>query len=173
MRNPTLNYDFSWIWSLKTLNKIKFFLWLCSHNKLPCKTYLNRSCLPIDINCSTCHHVIKSPTHFFFDCSITKNFCLDLGLNLHFISSHHEHWLQIINKLNIPLPIKHINWAEFYPFALWHIWITRNHTTFNHSNIPLKLYIISLRAQEYKFSTYINGETTTYKEINIKWYKPP
>ncbi|KAK4710440.1 hypothetical protein R3W88_004953 [Solanum pinnatisectum] len=44
----------SWIWSLNCPNKIKFFLWLCHHNRLPTKSYLKSIGIDISDLCNLC-----------------------------------------------------------------------------------------------------------------------
>lgn len=38
---PSNAFSSSWVWKINTFNKIKFFLWLCSYNRLPTKEYLH------------------------------------------------------------------------------------------------------------------------------------
>lgn len=63
---PPIPYNFEWIWSLHTLEKIKFFLQLCSHNRLPTKAYLHHIGLNIERTCSICNkHARKHTPHLF------------------------------------------------------------------------------------------------------------
>lgn len=84
-------YTFEWIWSLKTLNKIQFFLWLCYHNMLPTNMYLHHIGLSTDPSCPLCHSSPEAIEHLFLNCYIVRKFWLDLGLNMHFIINTHTH----------------------------------------------------------------------------------
>ncbi|KAH0650465.1 hypothetical protein KY284_030377 [Solanum tuberosum] len=44
---------------------------------------------------------------------------------MHYIMSTLTHWLQNIHDLDAPLSDTNLYWKDFYPFALWHIWLHR------------------------------------------------
>lgn len=62
-----LDHDYKWIWSLQCPNKIKLFLWLRQHNRLPIRNYLNS--IGIEIN-SSCHirNIPETIKHIFLEC---------------------------------------------------------------------------------------------------------
>lgn len=74
---PSLNnqIEYSWVWTLPCPNKIKYFLWQCLHNKLPCRKYLPRIGINIDPICHICDSREEEiVTHIFFDYKTTKPF---------------------------------------------------------------------------------------------------
>lgn len=66
-------YHIHWIWSLNTLNKIKLFLWLCSHNRLPTNSHLHHLGIITNPSCPICHNAIDTITHVFLECHLVKN----------------------------------------------------------------------------------------------------
>ncbi|KAH0653027.1 hypothetical protein KY289_030705 [Solanum tuberosum] len=47
---------------------------------------------------------------------------------MHYIMSTLTHWLQNIHDLDAPLSDTNLYWKDFYPFALWHIWLHRTNS---------------------------------------------
>lgn len=73
--------DFSWIWNLKCLNKIKYFLWKCLHNKLPTRSYLNYIGINIDPICPTCKSENETNDHIFIRCKMVRDIWIFKCLN--------------------------------------------------------------------------------------------
>lgn len=67
------NNYFNLIWKLKVLhNKLKTFLWLLQHDKLPTGAFLQK----IGINCNPCFYltICETTIHLFFNCPNAKLF---------------------------------------------------------------------------------------------------
>jgi len=60
--------DYNWIWSLNCPNKIKYFMWLCNHNRLPTCHYLNSVGINIEPLCVMCSRP-ETITHIFLHCN--------------------------------------------------------------------------------------------------------
>lgn len=84
-------YDFKWIWEFKCPNKIKYFLWQCLHNRLPCRQYFQHIGINIDNMCAMCHNKEESPRHIFLTCSIVQSLWAHLGIMIP--PNSNEHWL--------------------------------------------------------------------------------
>lgn len=83
--------SFRWIWNLKILNKIKFFIWLMHHNKLPTKSTLHHRGIDINHNCPICGHNSESQQHIFVKYENIISFWLKLIQN-----SNDSHQLSLI-----------------------------------------------------------------------------
>ncbi|CAL2258639.1 unnamed protein product [Prunus armeniaca] len=60
------------IWALKIPNKIKFFLWRCVWDLLPCgQTLFKRKITPTSI-CHSCHRKVESVLHAIWGCEVAK-----------------------------------------------------------------------------------------------------
>lgn len=58
--NTTVEKDFNWVWKLSCPNKLRYFIWLCHHDRLPTKHYLYHIGINIDTLCSICHQSINT-----------------------------------------------------------------------------------------------------------------
>ncbi|KAK4711266.1 hypothetical protein R3W88_005779 [Solanum pinnatisectum] len=175
--NNKTDYSFQWIWSLNTLHKIKHFLWLCSHNRLPTNSYLHHLGIITDPSCPICHNAVESTTHTLLECHLVKKLWLDMGLNMYHIANTHSHWLHNLHNLDIPLYKNKITWKDFYPFALWYIWLQRNHTVFRSNNpmtTPSTLFqLIMVRVSEFKHLSTASAHDSSKIDIRILWFPPP
>lgn len=72
MRNPNQT---PLIWKPHTPNKVKFFLWLLHHNKLPTKFLFNHKVLQINPNS---HLVAENIHRIFFECLNIHDFSVDM-----------------------------------------------------------------------------------------------
>lgn len=71
IHHNTVKKDFNWIWTMKIPNKIKHFLWLLNHNRLPCRSTLSRMDIPIEPTCKSC--LLEDTTHIFWWCQQTSS----------------------------------------------------------------------------------------------------
>lgn len=69
---PEETKDYSWVWKVPTLNKIKAFLWLVVHNTLPTTLMLSRRNISDTDICSICYKEKKDIEHIFFRCTYSK-----------------------------------------------------------------------------------------------------
>lgn len=53
--------SFALLWKLKTLNKVKYFLWQCNYDHLPTKTYLCHIGIDTPLQCLVCLNIEESP----------------------------------------------------------------------------------------------------------------
>lgn len=54
------------VWSLRTLGKIKHFIWKCVHSILPIRENLFRRKITSELNCPVCRMDCETLPHFFF-----------------------------------------------------------------------------------------------------------
>lgn len=131
MHTNTDHRKFSWIWAL---NKIKFFIWLCYHNRLPTSIYLKNIGLDVDPFCKT-RNQPEIIEHIFLQCVHVHVQKLWDNLNINrtiksLASQQNGNWLTLLKNLKVKLKNEHLNWKQAFPFNLWHIWLNRNHNLF-------------------------------------------
>lgn len=164
-------YDFGWVWKINTLCKINFFLWLCSHNRLPTSSYLHYIGLSQDPTCPVCGLQPETITHIFTQCYVAQKFWLDMGLNLSNVDVYGTCWLNILKSLSPPDNSN--TWLTLLSFAIWHIWINRNNNVFNKKFDFPNAALVHDKSDEYvnTISSHSNG--IGYVSINIRWCPPP
>ncbi|KAK4717875.1 hypothetical protein R3W88_016213 [Solanum pinnatisectum] len=60
------NKNFNWIWKIKAPNKIKLFIWLLYHKKLPTNQYLNLIGMNMSFVCTFCETANETINHIIF-----------------------------------------------------------------------------------------------------------
>lgn len=75
--------DYQWIWKLRTLNKIKLFLWQCYRDRLPTKSYLHKIGVTNDYLCPICKNRDGTITHIFLHNVVAQTFWDSLGIDTH------------------------------------------------------------------------------------------
>lgn len=103
---------------LNTLPKIKTFLWLCSHNKIPSNAHIYHLGLLTNANCAICNDEIENLTHILFDFPWLRKLWLDMGLNMNNLINTSAHWLSIINNIKILLWNSSVSWRVFLPILI-------------------------------------------------------
>lgn len=128
--------SFSWIWKLPVPPKVRHFIWLCSHDRLPTTSYLHKIQIMPNIICPTCKAPSESTTHMFFQCSPTRTIWTNLGIlkeidTIHNNSLQPLYWLKriLLTATYPPLPYG-LPPKIFLTFCLWHIWLNRNRNAF-------------------------------------------
>ncbi|KAK4718482.1 hypothetical protein R3W88_016820 [Solanum pinnatisectum] len=72
IREP--NVKFKWIWAVNAPNKIRTFLWLLYHRRLPTNHSLKERGINVDPKCSYCDYPKEDSDHIFFACPSMLNF---------------------------------------------------------------------------------------------------
>lgn len=67
-------FPHAWLWRIRSLNKIKFFLWLCAHERLPTTQYLHRLGIMPEALCPICHLPPETVKHMLFQCPVAQKF---------------------------------------------------------------------------------------------------
>lgn len=96
MSNPDKKPNYNWIWNLQCPNKIKFFIWQCMHNKIPCRAYLHNIGINIYPSGPMCKEGLEDASHIFIKCSIAARFWSSIGLIVS-QSDVPTHWLTFNN----------------------------------------------------------------------------
>lgn len=129
--------NFQWIWHLHIPPKIKFFLWLCCHNRLPTTTYLHRLGITQFPTCFLCHQSEETIFHILLHCPHAQSFWKYLGrvtpLATFTINTDAPcSWLKHLLTTNLHATPYAINFTTLASFVIWPLWLTRNNNLFNH-----------------------------------------
>lgn len=127
--HPTTN-TFKWIWALPIYPKVKTFIWLLNHNRLPSCHFLNSINIITNATCHYCQDGDETLQHIFLKCPNAKTYWASIGLQSHIMSltqrNHPQQWLHnLINLKILNLPYE-INLRTFLPLSMWNIWLVRN-----------------------------------------------
>ncbi|KAM3236215.1 hypothetical protein P3L10_016252 [Capsicum annuum] len=171
---------FADIWKANAPNKVKTFLCLLTHGKLPSNSYLSRIGLNIDPLCSYCYSSPETVNRIFFRCPNAVNFWRDLQLQATstFLISlpdlNHTNWIRTWKQVqNLPFN-EYTTCGTLIPQCLWAIWKIRNQNQFNQSleRIPTDLPINLALEMD-----LIISKETTHKnqsiQLSLKWEPPP
>lgn len=85
-----------WIWKAKVLPRIQYFVWLCYHESVGVKEFLNQRGMLLDTQCLLYHTSSKSILHALHDYKVVKHVWNQLGenrVNSSFFSSNLQDWL--------------------------------------------------------------------------------
>ena len=96
----SVNHEFEgdWIWKIKILPRIQFFVWKCFHNSIGVKGCLASRGVSSDPYCSRCRDEPKTIIHLLRDCGDSKELWKQLGISkmdrnfLHVIFIHGWSW---------------------------------------------------------------------------------
>lgn len=124
-----------WIWKAPCYNKIRFFIWKCTHNRLPKWKYLAHIENGISQDCPHCIQP-ESTIHVLQDCHWAREFWIAFlgNLQLDFFQLPLLCWLHQNLENNTLVPNHHIPWNIIFAFGLWQLWLSRNATIFRSTN---------------------------------------
>lgn len=127
---------FTWIWTQKLHNKIKFFLWLVIYDRLHTSQYLHSRGINLSHMCFFCNKE-ETIEHILITCDNAKYFRDNLSLqsqislSIQNIMTDQNRWGCILNKVNQQNLNNLLKWGQLLPLCLWQIWLTRNSNCFN------------------------------------------
>ncbi|BFG35445.1 hypothetical protein CerSpe_217190 [Prunus speciosa] len=122
------DYDWKFLWSLRTPPKLYFFLWLTAQGKLLTNEQRVKRNLAEDSACAVCDYPTESILHIFRDCNRAKDVWNDLLISPHnssFFQMDFKPWL----KANLMSKIKwqaDVPWYLVFVATCWHLWKWRN-----------------------------------------------
>lgn len=141
--------DFSWIWNFDVPTKLRHFLWLLNHNRLPITSYLYHIHCIDSPYCLICHSSTEeTASHLFIHCKSVDPLWAQLNIitQVHrlreviFEYQHPSMWLHCLINLVPHQPIiPHVPNKVLLTYCLWSIWLARNRTIFQ--NIPFKVSV--------------------------------
>lgn len=114
-----------WIWGTKVPNKVKIFAWLYSKNRLSMKANLLDKHVMEDAVCGRCDHPSEDRHHVFFDCKLSKEVWIILGLRLLSTAADNDVWALPSDCQQDPA-----TWPFVFLTILWRLWDARNGAIF-------------------------------------------
>lgn len=162
--------DLNWVWNLQCSNKIKFFLLVCSYNKLPCR--ISRICININEQCNICRREPETISHIFISCPIVYSLWRQLGINTSYFLLSKANWLLYLKEKSPQIPHKHLFWNILFPFTICNIWLIRNSNNINNISNEVTLKWIINQSIEYKLLTERESNWDRKIDLNISWTKP-
>ena len=174
---PVPPFFASWIWKVKTLPRIKTFLWMCSHNSIGVKSCLVRRGVINDEMCPVCQRESESILHALRDCSSVKAVWCYLGIqatNRDFWNANLQEWLNANGRMSKSLIIGKPPWSMIFPFAIWNVWKSRNKFVFKRKtqNPGLAAEIIK-QTEEFLYCVYSPRSPICKVIKRICWERPP
>ncbi|KAF7830619.1 Trimethylguanosine synthase [Senna tora] len=160
-----------WVWRTSCHSRLKFFLWSCVSNALPCRSILNRRGINVPPHCPTCGHHEETISHIFMECPNSK--LIWQHLNTTPTTTDFLPWLKqnalcdSSSSLNTPLGTNFI-------YCLWHIWLSRNQLIFKNQNWPPNMILRKGLAAAAEFF-HLNPQHSSLlnsNNIQIKWHPP-
>ncbi|OIS98531.1 putative ribonuclease h protein, partial [Nicotiana attenuata] len=169
------NLDYKWIWKSNTLNKLKYFMWLLTLNRLPTATFLAKRNICTSDICTICGTEKENIKHMLFYCTHSKEIWRQCHIEHNYPPSDNElstfYWLK--HQLNSNKRYnQYITWPVFLPFLLWYLWTTRNEKIFHKSSPYPNISKVINSTQEFLFLSNWNPIRTPKRTILIKWQPP-
>ncbi|GLT74169.1 hypothetical protein SLA2020_459820 [Shorea laevis] len=174
--NTEPNSNWNWLWKVKTLPKISFFIWLLAHNSIPTRATLATRGLQIPNTCPRCSSP-ETPIHALSDCP----FILSFWQCTHFLDTLQSSfslslldWIKINCSSKLFFSSPTLPWSSVCCFLLWHIWLDRNQLCFRNTS-----HIGSIRHKSLSLATeFWSSRNHIVKRISsdfiaIYWTKPP
>lgn len=171
--------SFNWIWSLEVPNKIKHFMWLLNHNRLPCNHTLHRMGVPVGPFFKYCANQNEDIPHIFWLCpqssALWNRVFQKLNCPIPLIANlNSDNFLQIVQSWSHNLMVDHhINLQVLTVFYLREIWRYRNKNVFNNTNSYPSFQNGYTNATEYIFLAPVSSNPTQNFLISVHWNPPP
>jgi hypothetical protein len=136
--SPSLqDFHGRWIWGSKVPNKVKIFAWLYFKNRLSTKANLFDKNVMEDAICGRCAHPSEDRCHVFFDCKLSKDVWLMLGIRSLSTAADNDVWALPSDCHQDPA-----TWPSVLLTILWRLWDARNGAIFwNERHLPQDVII--------------------------------
>ncbi|KAL0000646.1 hypothetical protein SO802_014427 [Lithocarpus litseifolius] len=170
------NFSGKWLWTLKTLPKIKVFLWKCLHLSLPVKAVLAHRGIDGLGGCDSCTGAEESIIHVLRDCSTAKSFweCSSYpdSFKLSF-SDDLEPWIKKNSFGSTMAAGKDYEWRNFFLLGLWNLWLQRNRRAFKQQPAnPDLVKVVEMQTRELMYCVLEPNGGKDRQVRQVKWLKP-
>lgn len=124
-----------WFWKIKLPQKLKTFLWLIFHDKLPTNLMRAKRGINTSVCCPRCNLALENMDHLFRDCpkaiAIWDKIPSGRSMRAGFINSTSD-WISAnLKKKKIFHLGTDIPWNIIFGITLWQIWKDRNRMGFD------------------------------------------
>ncbi|XP_043700415.1 uncharacterized protein LOC122651162 [Telopea speciosissima] len=157
------------IWNIKTLPKVKNFLWRCCANGVASSENLMKRHIPIDPSCSRCGHDPKSIDHLLFLCPIARAAWFGSNLTV---------GIPVDGPFTLAQLLLHWPCLNFHDkrcnedvlcllsFMCWNIWLARNDLVFGIKDWTPEDIISQAQASSTKFLSISRGNTLSVRNTH-------
>ena len=165
----------NWIWKLKILPKIQLFIWKCLLKSIPTKTVLALRGFIGDTSCDWCHEDQETIIHIIRDCPVASRFWVEADCPSHLRYSFDldiSDWLKLNACFSSKVPGKEQQWATFFLFGIWNLWLFRNKRLFAR---PLSYNLrkaVENQVAEYFYCVLNHVNGSRVMRIAVGWTKP-
>ncbi|KAH0780378.1 hypothetical protein KY290_006805 [Solanum tuberosum] len=173
------NEKLKWIWNANAPNRIKTFLWLLYHRRLPTNHSLQQKEINVNPKCHYCDYPRKDSNYIFFYCQKSLNLWNSIQARSSNQGSpitdiiNETNWIDEWNKLRGKQFNQWLDWNTLIPFCLWNIWITGNNNTFNDQKNSISSHQTISQINEYSLLIGKQGNTKARKTTMIVKEEPP
>ncbi|KAL0007753.1 hypothetical protein SO802_009255 [Lithocarpus litseifolius] len=165
-----------WIWKADTLPRKKSFLWQCAHNSIRVKAYFARRGVVEEVNCPICQEEVDTVLHALRDYSRVRLVWRKLGVKVGdwvFWESNLQTWINYNGIQNKVVTPANMPWKVVFPFAVWLIWKSRNHSMFRGKNMSSNFAADILKQVTEYVHCAASPRALTHKSIQqIRWERP-
>ena len=168
-------FEGNWVWKLKTLPKIQLFVWKYLLQSIPTKSILAQRGFNGDTSCDWCHEDQETIAHVLRDCPIASSFWAEADCPSHLRYSFDldtTEWLKLNAYSSALLVGKDQQWAIYFLFGIWNLWLCRNKRLFAKPS-PFNLRkAVENQTAEYFFCVLDHAPVTRVKRFSMGWTKP-
>ena len=173
--NDNYEYRGHWLWKIKILPRIQFFVWKCLHNSIDVKDCLVTR-VNFDPNCPRCREDPETIIQLLRDYWSSKELWKQLSISeadRNFFTSDLHTWLSFNAMNDQAICHSQSPWNIVFLFAIWMIWKQRNKLIFQNSNPNLNLAIhIFSQAGDFYWCAADWKKTHNFTMKCIRWERP-
>ena len=169
------------IWNIKSLPKVKMFLWQCNFKALPVKWHLWRRKCCASSCCPVCGLEPETIEHMLLLCPWTslvwKNCPLRIVIKRSSISRIEDWMFSMLSSLRGSV-IDNLDASSLFSFICWSIWKARNHCLFEEHHLDSNLVIFNAISSSLEFQASALYFAKSLVEFNLpypdshKWEAP-
>ena len=163
------------MWKLKTLPRIKTFIWQCLHQSIVVGVCLVQRCLSETEICPLCNNEGKTILHRLRDCPFVRNIWHRLGISRdsNFYVDDLQLWMENNCKDQSHKVRHHPPWKIIFPFAIWGIWKHWNNVIFRDRAAHLDFHQdIVFGASEFQYCALDPLHMGKKTMLQVRWDKP-
>lgn len=149
------------VWGASTLPKIRFFLWLCWHDRLPSNQTLANRLIINSNSCPFCPQFPENAYHILFSCVRAR----EVWNKLLQAPANPNQNIKDCLTLNLghTTETNSMPWSVLFPFTVWQLWKRRNAWIFNRDNITV---VACLKSSTFAAWEWLSNQPTPCTHIN-------
>ncbi|OMO86355.1 reverse transcriptase [Corchorus capsularis] len=173
---PSFVSNWSWIWKLKCLPKLQYFVWECFHSILSTKLFLHSRKLTLDTSCHNCPGAIETIEHVLRSCQLAQTFWRSLPCPpalKHLSNAPFHDWVTGNLRSKLPFCRHNVPWSFIFIYAIWELWLLRNAAIFkNSSPNPKAAESAIFKDVEFYAMAGFKCKSLSPVFVPVKWHPP-